>query len=200
MRPFRYATIAALTAGVLAVPAAAATWDIDPTHAGVSFSVRHLMVSTVRGEVHGIKGTVEFDGKDPGTLRVDATVDVTTIDTREPKRDNHLKSADFFDVATHPTATFKSKRAEKGKDGKVKLVGDLTMRGVTKEVVLDVEISPAIKSPWGKTVIGATATTTVNRQDYGISWNKTLDGGGFVVGNDVTLILDVEAIARDEAK
>lgn len=200
MSTIRIAMIAALTGLFLAAPATAATWDIDSSHSAATFTVRHLMVSNVRGEVFGVKGTVEFDGKDLTTIKVDASVDVNTINTREPKRDGHLKSPDFFDAAKFPTATFKSKRAEKGQDGKVKLVGDLTMRGVTKEVVFDVEVSPVVKTPWGKSVVGAAATTKVNRQDYGISWSKTLDGGGLVVSDEVTLTIDVEAIERAEAK
>lgn len=198
----RFSLALSLTA-VLATSAPAlaqmATWKIDSAHSAATFAVRHLMVSTVRGTFGKLEGQVQFDGKDYKSLVADATIDATTITTREPQRDTHLKSPDFFDVAKYPTITFKSKRAEPVGPGKFRLVGDLTMRGVTKEVVLDVEATPEAKGMAGETRIGATATTRVNRQDYGVSWNKSLDAGGVVVGDDVQITLDVEIVKQAPA-
>lgn len=189
----RTLALSAALAAVVAAPATADTWVVDPSHSGAYFSVRHLMVSNVRGEFRDVKGTIEFDGKDVSGIQVQATIDAATVDTREQKRDEHLKSADFFDVANHPTIEFKSKKATPAGDGKFKLVGDLTMRGVTKEVTLDVEgPTPAIQDPWGNTRIGATATTKLNRKDFGVNWNKSLDAGGVVVGDEVQVTLELE--------
>jgi polyisoprenoid-binding protein YceI len=192
-------TAAALVLITAPARAAAATWDIDPSHSAAQFSVSHLTISTVRGELGKVTGTLTFDGQDVAGLKVDATVDVTGIDTREPKRDEHLRSPDFFDVAKYPTLTFKSKRSEKAGAGKFKLVGDLTLRGVTKEVTLDVEgPAPELKDPWGNVRIGATATTKINRKDFGLNWNAALESGGWVVGDEVSFTLDVEAIKKKE--
>jgi polyisoprenoid-binding protein YceI len=192
-------TAAALVLITAPARAAAATWDIDPSHSAAQFSVSHLTISTVRGELGKVTGTLTFDGQDVAGLKVDATVDVTGIDTREPKRDEHLRSPDFFDVAKYPTLTFKSKRSEKAGAGKFKLVGDLTLRGVTKEVTLDVEgPAPELKDPWGNVRIGATATTKINRKDFGLNWNAALESGGWVVGDEVSITLDVEAIKKKE--
>jgi polyisoprenoid-binding protein YceI len=175
-----------------AAPASAQTWNIDTTHSQTTFAVKHLMVATVRGEFGKTSGTVEFDGKNLATVKVNATIDVASITTREPKRDEHLKSPDFFDAATHPTITFVSKRAEAAGQGKFRLVGDLTMRGVTKEVTLNVEGPTApIKGPRGETRVGATATTTLNRKDFGVNWNRTLDAGGVVVSDEVQVTIDL---------
>lgn len=191
-----------LLAGValaLALPALAAstTWQIDTQHASAQFAVKHLMISTVKGEFHGVSGTVVWDDKDPSKSAVDVTIDTTTVDTREPKRDEHLKSDAFFDVAKYPKITFKSKKVEQAGAGKLKITGDLTIRDVTKEVVLDVEGPAApIKDPWGNTRTAATATTRVNRQDFGVKWNSPMEGGGVVVGDDVNITLDLEMIKQ----
>lgn len=191
-----------LLAGValaLALPALAAstTWQIDTQHASAQFAVKHLMISTVKGEFHGVSGTVVWDDKDPSKSAVDVTIDTTTVDTREPKRDEHLKSDAFFDVAKYPKITFKSKKVEQAGAGKLKITGDLTIRDVTKEVVLDVEGPAApIKDPWGNTRTAATATTRVNRQDFGVKWNSPMEGGGVVVGDDVDITLDLEMIKQ----
>jgi polyisoprenoid-binding protein YceI len=172
------------------------TWTIDASHSAVHFAVRHMMVSTVRGDLGKITGTVSFDPAKPQTGSVEATIDVTGIDTREPGRDKHLKSADFFDVEKFPTATFRSTKLEPTPGGGFKVTGDLTMKGVTKEVVLDVEaLRPAIKDQRGNARTGTTATTKLNRQDFGITWSRTLDGGGLVVSDDVVVTIDVELIA-----
>ncbi len=180
---------------VLPAAAQADTWEIDTTHSQSTFAVRHMVVTTVRGQFGKTAGKVEFDGKDIRTISVEATIDVSTIDTREPKRDEHLRSADFFDVANHPTITFRSKRVEPGTGGRFKLIGDLTMRGVTKEVVLDVEgPSAAVTDQRGNQRIGATATTRLNRKDFNIVWNRALDGGGVVVSDDVDVTIDLALV------
>jgi len=184
-----------LALAVITVPAiaGASTWAIDPAHSSAQFAVRHLMVSTVRGQLGKVTGTVNIDDSDPTHSTAEATIDANGIDTREAKRDEHLRSPDFLDTAKYPTMTFKSKKVERVSDGKYKVTGDLTMRGVTHEVVLDVEGSPTpMKDPMGNTKLGGVAKTTLNRQDFGINWSKSLDGGGLVVGNDVDVIIDVE--------
>ena len=181
-----------LTALLAASPAAAAVYDFDASHTAAQFSVTHLMVSTVRGQFSNVKGTVEVDDKDASSVKVDATIDASTVDTREPKRDAHLKSPDFFDVAKFPTITFKSKKSQKVGADAYKVTGDLTMHGVTKEVVLDVKDVKTVKDPWGNTKLGAVATAKVDRKDYGLLWNKSLDGGGVLVGDDVAITLDLE--------
>jgi polyisoprenoid-binding protein YceI len=172
--------------------AAAAVWDIDTAHSSATFKVRHLAVSNVAGSMGKVTGKVTWDEADPATASVEATLDATTIDTGVEDRDKHLKSADFFDVEKYPTVTFKSTKVEKASGG-LEVTGDLTMHGVTKQVVLMVEGPfPPIKDSRGNTKSGASATTKINRQDFGVSWSKTLDGGGLVVGNEVTITLDVE--------
>ena len=178
----------------LAAPAFAATWTLDPAHTSVQFSVRHMMVSNVSGEFAKVSGTVNGDQSAATGAAIEATIDAASINTREPKRDEHLKSADFLDVAKYPTITFKSRKIEAAGAGSFKVTGDLTLHGVTKEVVLDVsDVTPAIKDPMGKTRAGAHATTKINRKDFGVNWSKTLDGGGVMVGDDVAITIDVEA-------
>jgi polyisoprenoid-binding protein YceI len=167
-------------------------WQIDAAHSAANFSVRHLMVSTVRGQLGKIAGTVEYDGKDVRSIKADVSIDVNGISTQEPKRDAHLRSADFFDAANHPSVLFKSKRVEPGTDGAFKLVGDLTIRGTTKEVVLDVQpLSPIVKGNRGL-VTGTTATTRIRRLEYGLKYNAMVEAGP-VVGDEVTITLDIEA-------
>lgn len=175
----------------------ASTWTFDSAHSHASFTVRHMVISNVRGEFGKLTGTVTLDEKDVTKSKVEATIDATTIDTREAKRDEHLKSPDFFDVAKYPAITFKSTKVQKnGKDG-LKVTGDLTMRGVTKPVTLDVTgPTGEIKDPWGSARRGASATTKLNRNDYGVAWSKALEGGGLVVGNDVTIELEVELVKQ----
>ncbi|HLK11923.1 MAG TPA: YceI family protein [Candidatus Binatia bacterium] len=178
----------------LAPAAQAVTWTLDPNHTSVQFSVRHMMVSTVRGGFDKVTGTVEEDPADLGKSKVEATIDAASVDTRVAKRDDHLRSPDFLDVAHHPTITFRSKRAEKAGAGRWRLVGDLTLHGVTKEVVLDVEGPTAtVKDPMGSLRAGVHATTTIDRKDFGLVWNRALDGGGVVVGDEVAIAIDAEA-------
>ena len=173
--------------------ARAATYEIDPAHTSAQFTVRHMMVSNVRGELGKVTGTLKLDDKDVRKSTVEATVDVASISTREPKRDEHLKSAEFFDVAKFPTVTFKSTRVEPLAAGKLKVTGNLTMHGVTREVVLDVEgPTPEVKDPWGNVKVGYTATTKLNRKDFGLTWNKSPDAGGVVLGDDVPVTIDLE--------
>ncbi|MGH9603503.1 MAG: YceI family protein [Terriglobales bacterium] len=180
--------------------AQAATWQIDSKHSYAHFSVRHLMVSNVRGSFSNVSGTLIIDEGDLTKSSVEATLDATTINTQEPDRDNHLKSADFFDVANHPTITFKSKKVEKAGKDRLRVTGDLTIRGVTKQAVLDVEgPTPAIKDPRGNLKRGATATTKINRQDFGVAWNRTLEAGGVVVGEEVSITIELE-LAKVEPK
>ena len=175
----RIALTAALAA-TFSLPAAAATstWQIDPAHTAAQFSVRHLAISTVRGAFSKVTGTVIFDDKDVSKSSVDVTIDVSTVDTREPNRDKDLKSDHFFDVANYPTMTFKSTKVEQAGAGKLKVTGNLTIHGVTKEVVLDVDGPTApVKDPWGNQRAAVNATTKIDRQDYGVKWNATMDNG-----------------------
>jgi polyisoprenoid-binding protein YceI len=176
----------------LAGSARADAWEIDSAHSGAHFSVRHMMVSTVRGDLGKVSGTVSLDDKDVTKSTVDATVDVTAINTREPKRDAHLKSPDFFDAAKFPTITFKSKKVEAATPGHLKVTGDLTMRGVTKSVTLDVEGPSAAVTAMGGTKRGATITGKLNRKDFGLVYNKVLETGGVAVGEDVNVEIDLE--------
>ncbi|HEY9792268.1 MAG TPA: YceI family protein [Candidatus Obscuribacterales bacterium] len=184
----------------LAMPALAEnTWHFDGAHSGAQFKIKHMMVSNVNGTIRGVNGSAQYDGKNVKALQVDATLDATTIATGEPNRDKHLRSDAFFDVEKYPTITFKSKKVVAAEHGKYKLVGDLTMHGVTKEVALDMDKpSDVFKDAKGNEHIGTEAHTTVNRTDYGISWNKTLDQGGVMVGDPVDITLDVELVKDKE--
>lgn len=176
------------------------TWKIDPSHTDAQFSVRHMMISNVHGGFNKTSGMAQFDGVNPSSAKVEALIDVSSIDTHESKRDEHLKGADFFDVAKYPTMKFVSKRIEKTSDGKYKMVGDLTLHGVTKEVVLDLE-GPfqVVKDPHGNERFGASATTKINRKEFGLSYNGLLETGGVMIGDDVAINVDVEMI-KDKAK
>jgi polyisoprenoid-binding protein YceI len=193
-------TLAATLAAVLAIPSPAATttWQIDPAHTAAGFSVKHLMISTVRGQFKGVTGTIVWDDQDISKSVVDVTIDANTVDTSEPKRDADLKSANFFDVAKYSTITFKSKKIEPVSAGKLKVTGDLTIHGVTKEAVLDVEgPTGPVKDPWGNTRVAASATTKVNRQEFGMKWNNKMDNGGLVVSDDVVITIDLEMIKKE---
>lgn len=180
-----------LVAG-LASPALASEWTLDPAHTAAQFSVKHLMVSTVRGQFQKVSGSVHLDDKDITKSSLEVTIDATSIFTREAKRDAHLKSPDFFDVEKFPTLTFKSTKVEKSGD-KLLVTGDLTIRGVTKPVTLTVEgPTPAVKGPWGNTARGVSATGKLNRKDFGLNWNKALEAGGVLVGDEVQLFIDAE--------
>ena len=183
----------------LALPAFAfaSTWTIDSDHSHVGFKVRHLMVSNVKGSFEKFTGTVEIDDKDITKSKVEVTIDTNSINTNVQKRDEHLRSADFFDVAKFPTMTFVSKKVAKAGKDNLKVTGDLTLHGVTKQVVLAVEgPSKESKDPWGNMRRGATATTTINRKDFGLVWNKALETGGVAVGEEVTITLEIEMIRK----
>jgi len=175
------------------------TWDVDTAHTHAGFKVRHLMVSHVRGHLGPVTGTILIDEQDPSRSRVDVSIDARGIDTREPKRDEHLRSADFFDVANHPTVTFRSTRVEapRGLAADFRVTGDLTIRGVTRPVTLEVEaLGPAVKDPWGNTKRGASARGKLNRKDFGLTWNVAIEAGGVVVGEEIALELEVELLAH----
>ena len=198
----RIAVVAGMAVG-LSLPARAATstWQIDPQHSSAQFAVRHLGLSTVRGAFSKLSGTMVLDDQDITKSSVEVTIDVNTVDTREPDRDKDLRSERFFDVAHFPTMTFKSKKVEQLAPGKLRVTGDLTIRGTSREVTLDVDgPTNPVKDPWGNQRLAATATTNINRQDYGVKWNAKLDNGGVVVGDDVNITLDVEMIQKPAAK
>ena len=186
-------------AAALSLPAAAvtSTWQIDPAHSAAQFAVKHLAISTVRGAFTSVKGTIQLDDKDVIKSSVDVTIDVNSVDTRQPDRDKDLRSDHFFDAEHFPTITFKSKRVEQVSPGKLKITGDLSIHGITKEVVLDVDGPTApVKDPWGNQRMGINATTKINRQDFGVKWNATMDNGGVVVGDDVSITIDAEMILK----
>jgi polyisoprenoid-binding protein YceI len=193
--------IRAVAIAVVLAPALAqgqtSTWSIDPAHSHAGFAIRHMIISNVRGDFGKVTGTLTLDEKDITKSTVEATIDVATIDTREPKRDEHLKSPDFFDVAKYPTITFKSTKVEKaGKDG-LKISGDLTMHGVTKPVVLNVTGPTAeVKDPYGRVLRGASATTKLDRTAYGVSWSQVIEGGGAMVGNEVRVEIELELVKK----
>jgi polyisoprenoid-binding protein YceI len=173
--------------------AGGSTWKIDPSHSQVGFAVKHLVISTVRGEFSSYSGKVVLDEDDVTRSSVETTIDVNSIDTKVADRDAHLKSADFFDAANHPTITFKSRKVSKaGKDG-LKVAGDLTLRGVTRPVVLDVTASPQVKGMSGETRRAYAATTKISRKDFGLSWNKLVEAGP-AVGDEVAITLDLEVV------
>jgi polyisoprenoid-binding protein YceI len=174
-------------------------WNVDPMHSNAHFSVRHMMISNVEGDLGHISGSVNYDGKALSKATVEATIDTSTINTREPNRDEHLKSAEFFDTAKYPTISFKSKSIDPSDNDKFKLTGELTIHGVTKQVVLDAEKTSTIKDMHGNTRMGASAKTTLNRKDFGLSWNKQLDNGGAVVGDDVYVVLNLELVKAKTA-
>lgn len=191
------ASISTIVALALPAFAFASTWTIDPDHSNIGFKVRHLMVSNVRGSFDKHSGTVEIDDKDITRSKVNISIDTNSINTNVQKRDEHLRSADFFDVAKYPTMTFVSKKVAKAGKDKLKVTGDLTLHGVTKQVVLDV-VGPTkeSKDPWGNIRKGATATTKINRKDFGLVWNAALETGGVTVGDEVTITLEIEMIKK----
>jgi len=170
------------------------TYAIDPAHSAVHFSVRHMMLSNVRGEFTKLSGTVKVDSDNPANSSIDATIDTTSINTRDSQRDTHLKSADFLDVEHFPTISFRSRQIQLQQDG-AKVTGDLTIHGVTREITLDVEgPTSEIKDPWGKQRVGASATAKLSRKDFGLIWNAALETGGVMVGDEVKITIDVEAV------
>ena len=186
-----------LAALVLTVaPAAAQTWQIDSAHSRAQFTVRHLMISDIRGDFGAVSGTVDFDGKDITKAKVNATIDVKSITTRVEKRDEHLKSDDFLDVANHPTMTFVSTAITPKSKGVYNLAGNLTIRGTTKPVVFELTQPAGPITTRGSTKIGASATGKINRKDFGVKYHEVMDNGGLGVADDVYIQLDVELLQR----
>ena len=178
----------------LAAPqTAAATWNIDPVHTVAEFKVKHMMISNVKGQFTKVAGAMTLDEADVTKSRIEASIEAGSVNTRDAQRDAHLKSADFLDVEKFPTLSFKSRRATRTGDGELAVTGVLTIHGVTHDVVFAVEgPTPPAKDPWGNTRVGLSATTKINRKDYGLTWNTALETGGILVGDDVTVTLDVQ--------
>lgn len=188
---------AALTLSSFAL---ASTWEIDTAHAAGNFSVKHMMLVSVNGTLGDVTGKVEMDDKDITKSKLEASIDLKGINTRQAKRDDHLRSADFFDVEKFPALTFKSTKIEKGEGNKLKVTGDLSMHGVTKSVVLDGELAAEVANPFsGAKTRGFSGTTTLNRKDFGLNWNKVLEAGGMLVGEDVKVTVEAEIVKKDAA-
>lgn len=175
-------------------------WQIDPAHSEIQFSVRHMMISKVRGRFESFNGEIEFDENNPTNTTVDVTIDVNSINTRAADRDNHLRSADFFDVANYPTMTFVSKRVEQTGEDTGKLIGDLTIKDITREVTLNVEYAGQAVSPWGTTSAGFSAKGKINRENFGLTWNAALETGGVLVGNEIEISIELEIVKQAEAE
>ena len=172
-------------------------YNIDPAHSAAQFKVRHMMIANVKGEFTKISGGVNYDPANPGATQIQATIDASTINTRDEQRNGHLKSADFFDVEKFPNITFQSKKVAATGPGSFEVMGDLTIHGVTQPVALTVEdVTPEAKDPWGNLRRGATAKTKINRKDFGLHWNVALEAGGFLVGDDIEITIDVELIRQ----
>jgi polyisoprenoid-binding protein YceI len=196
---YRLWLISTLFALLLAVPSAvrADVWEIDPTHTTVEFTVRHMTISSVRGQFNKVAGTITATDKDPKSFVIEATIQTASIDTHSADRDADLKSPNFLDVAKYPTMTFKSTGIEAAGPGKWKVIGNLTLHGVTRPVTLAVDgPSGPVKDPWGNTRAGAVATTKVSRKAFGLTWNKLLETGGAVVGDEVSVTINVEAVKK----
>jgi polyisoprenoid-binding protein YceI len=172
------------------------TYQIDPSHSSASFSIKHMMIAKVHGGFEKLSGTLLYDSVNPAKSSVNVAIDAASINTREPKRDEHLRSADFFDVAKFPQLTFKSTRVEQG-GGALRVTGDLTIHGVSKPITLEVEgPSDELKDPYGNLKIGASGTTKIKRKDFGLTWNAALEAGGLLVGDDVSITLDVQFVKQ----
>jgi polyisoprenoid-binding protein YceI len=173
------------------------TWEIDPKHSLVEFAVRHMMFTTVRGRFKGIRGTIRCDDEaDVSRASVNASIDAASIDTGDADRDAHLRSAEFLDVERYPTITFESQRVERVAENQLRVVGDLTVRGVTRKVELATTYNGRGKNPWGQEVAGFTATTKINRKDFGLTWNVALESGGFLVGDTLDVLVEVQAVKQ----
>ena len=172
-------------------------WQIDPAHTTVELAAKHMMFTTVKGRFTGVKGTVAFDEADPSRSSVTAEIDAATIVTGDDKRDAHLRSADFLDVENYPTITFASTRVERVSEDRSRIVGNLTIRGVTREVVLDTVYNGRGVNPYGKEVIGFSAETSINRSEFGLTWNVALEAGGVLVSDVIKIALDIQAVRQD---
>jgi len=176
-------------------PASLITWKLDPAHSSAEFKVKHMMISNVKGRFTGLEGTILENPSDPTRSTVEASIDVSTINTHDAQRDAHLKSGDFFDAEKNPAMTFKSTKVERKGEAEYRVTGDLTLHGVTKPVTFEVD-GPSLpgKDPWGNTRIGLSATGKINRKDFGLNWNAALETGGILVGEDVQITLDVQFV------
>ncbi len=175
------------------------SWMIDSAHSEVSFTARHMMISNVRGQFQKVNGTIEFDEANPANGKVDVQIEAASVNTKDEKRDGHLKSPDFLDAEKYPYLTFKGKRVEVKGANHGRLIGDLTIRDVTKEVALDVEYNGSAKSPWGTTNAGFSAKTAIKRKDWNLNWNVALETGGWLVGDDVHINIELEIVQQPEA-
>ena len=180
----------------LATPqTAVSTWNIDPAHSVAEFKVKHMMISNVKGQFAKVSGTLTLDESELTNSRIDALIEAASIETRDAQRDAHLKSPDFFDVEKFPTLAFKSSRISLVRDGELAVDGDLTIRGLTRKVTFNVEgPTPPAKDPWGNTRVAVSATTKINRKDFGLTWNAALETGGILVGDEVTITLDIQFV------
>ena len=180
----------------LAIPkTAVSTWNLDPAHSVAEFKVKHMMISNVKGNFSKVTGVLTHDETDVEKSHIEASIEVGSIETRDAQRDGHLKSEDFFHAEKFPTLTFNSTRVKVLGDGELSVEGDLTIRGVTRKVVFAVEgPTPSAKDPWGNTRIGVSATTKINRKDFGLTWNAALETGGILVGEEVTITLDIQFV------
>jgi polyisoprenoid-binding protein YceI len=182
---------------IMPVLISAATWQIDPDHSSFQFKVRHMTVSNVKGDFNKARGTVTIDENDVNNLRIEVTIDPASVNTDHAKRDEHLRGEDFFHVAKYPTITFVSSRVTRMDANRLKVIGDLTIRGITKEISVDVEgPTPEIRDPGGNMRRGATGMAKINRKDFGMLWNRVLDNGGLVVGDEVNIAIEVELVKR----
>jgi polyisoprenoid-binding protein YceI len=173
------------------------TYSIDPVHSTIQFAVRHMMISNVRGTFKGVKGTISYDPDSPASSGITAEIEVNSINTQDESRDTHLKSPDFFDSAQYPTMSYVSKQVEKIGDGEFRVTGDLTLHGVTKPVVLTIdEVAPESKDPWGNIRIAASAKGKLNRKDFGLVWNSALETGGLLIGDEVKIEMDLQAVKQ----
>ena len=179
--------------GTLAPSGARTTWAIDPVHSQVEFAVKHMMITTVRGYFTGVTGTIALDEADLSRSSVNVEIDAASINTRDAQRDTHLRSADFLDVERFPTITFRSTRVEPRGDDELRVVGDLTLHGVTREVTLDTTFNGRGTNPWGQEVIGYEAETKINRKEFGLEWNVALEAGGWLVGDNLKITIDIQA-------
>lgn len=171
-----------------------ARWNIDNSHSSAEFSVRHMMITTVKGRFCNLSGWVDYDEANPANSSVEAVIETASIDTRDEGRDNHLRSADFFDAENYPTLTFKSKQVKLNNETSGKITGGLTIRGVTREVTFDVEYFGQQTNPWGKTIAGFSGKTKINREDYGLTWNVALETGGVLVGKDINIHVELQTV------
>ncbi len=175
----------------------AVTWEVDPTHSSFQFKVRHMTVSNVKGDFGKSRGVVTIDDKDITQTKVEVAIEVTSVNTGHSQRDEHLRGPDFFNVAKYPTISFVSRKVTRGDADRLRVIGDLTIHGVTREITVDVEgLTPEVKDPGGNSRRGATATTKINRRDFGMIWNKVLDNGGLVVGDEVAIYVEVELVRK----